>query len=281
MSHLCDDPIVSNLQLERFRLAELPVAEMQAVARAAAQNEAVRARLEDLDRDSAAILEELPPRIMGASIRARLKANGRAAVPLAPSWYRGVAAALTLAVVAGALLCLQPASATLRHRRAAFEETRLKGLRPLLFVFRQTETGAEALGPGGRAAEDDVVQLVYQAAGYRYGAIVSLDGRGVTTRHLPTSGKRASELNQGAPMALPAAYRLDDAPLFEVFYLVTADRPFDVSLVEAAARKVGRTGRPVERLPLGASFAQHSLVIRKTLRMTSLLDRTESLLGEE
>jgi len=82
-------------------------------------------------------------------------------------------------------------------------------------------------------------------------------------------------------MALPAAYRLDDAPLFEVFYLVTADRPFDVSLVEAAARKVGRTGRPVERLPLGASFAQHSLVIRKTLRMTSLLDRTESLLGEE
>jgi hypothetical protein len=32
------------------------------------------------------------------------------------------------------------------------------------------------------------VQLAYQAAGRHFGAIVSIDGRGVVTRHLPAAG---------------------------------------------------------------------------------------------
>jgi hypothetical protein len=263
MSDASHGSLVPDWQLELFRLGELPPDWMKSIARAAEEDEAVRKRLEALDRDSATILAELPPRVAGARIRARLEAPAARAFPRLPGWWEGLAAAFALAVVSGGAAVLPRAVEIFSSRRPGLEETRLKGLRPRLFVFRQTEAGAEALEPGSRAGPDDVLQLAYQSAGHRYGAIVSIDGRGVTTRHLPERGGQASELVSGAPMALSTAYRLDEAPRFEVFYLVAADEPFGLAVVEAAALKVSRTGKAVGRLPLGERFSQYSVVIRK------------------
>jgi hypothetical protein len=52
-------------------------------------------------------------------------------------------------------------------------ETRIKGLRPHLGVFRQTPAGVEALADGSLARDGDLVQLTYQAAGRRFGVILS------------------------------------------------------------------------------------------------------------
>jgi hypothetical protein len=263
MSHPWNGPIVPDWQLERFRLGELPPDQMQSVARAAEEDEAVRMRIEALERDSAAILAELPPWVMGVRIRARLEPFHAPASPRFPRWCEGLVATLAFVGVCGGLLGPRPAAEVSPPRTPVLEQTRLKGLRPRLFVFRQTEAGAETLETGSRAGRDDVLQLAYQSAGRRYGTIVSIDGRGVTTRHLPTRGVQASKLVSGPPVALQTAYRLDDAPRFEVFYLVAADEPFELTVVEAAARKVSRKGRPAERLPLGDGFSQHSLMIRK------------------
>lgn len=276
MSHGWSGPIVADWQLELFRLGELPRDQMQSIARALVEDEAVRGRLEALDRDSAVILTELPPRVAGARIRARLEASAAPAFPRFPRWCERLVTALALVVISVGLALLPRTAEISPSAGPALEQTRLKGLRPRLFVFRRTEAGAEVLEPGSRAGTDDVLQLAYQSAGHRYGAIVSIDGRGVTTRHLPTRGGQATELVAGAPMALPAAYRLDDAPRFEVFYLVAADEPFELTLVEAAALKTGRTGRLVERLPLGEGFSQHSFVIRKAGRPRARsTDRTD------
>src|SRR6185503_310143 len=78
--------------------------------------------------------------------------------------------------------------------------TRLKGLAPQLLLYREAgQAEAERLAPGAVARPHDVVQIAYQAAGRRYGAIVSVDGRGVVTRHLPATGARAAELRPGGP----------------------------------------------------------------------------------
>jgi hypothetical protein len=130
---------------------------------------------------------------------------------------------------------------------------------PRLFVYRKAPTGAEELAAGAAARENDVVQLAY-AAGRHFGTIVSIDGRGTVTRHLPAAGTLASPLKTGAAFALPEAYRLDDAPGFERFYFVTADQPFAVDLVlTAVAHAAGAEGR----LALPAGLDQYSFALRK------------------
>jgi hypothetical protein len=144
----------------------------------------------------------------------------------------------------------------------------MKGLSPHLLVFRQRATPTseiERLLPGTTVRQHDLVQLAYHAAGRRYGVIVSIDGRGLVTRHLPELGPQAVPLKPG-PVALPQSYELDDAPAFECFYLVAADRPFDVDSVVAAVRRrhagPSAAGEPA-RLDLPPSMDQSTFVLRK------------------
>jgi len=83
-----------------------------------------------------------------------------------------------------------------------------------------------------------------------------VDGRGVVTRHLPREGSQAATLGTGA-VALDLAYRLDDAPRWERFYLVAASRPFEIDEV---VREAGTAGYP---LALPAGFDQFTLALHK------------------
>ena len=110
--------------------------------------------------------------------------------------------------------------------------TRIKGgeQEPRLLVFRKLASGAERLGDGALARNGDLVQLAYRSGGLQYGAILSVDGRGTVTQHLPTTGTRAVPL--AAQDTLDVAYELDDAPRWERFYLVAADRRFGLAAVK-------------------------------------------------
>ena len=87
------------------------------------------------------------------------------------------------------------------------------------------------------------------------------------TRHLPKTGAQAAALQAGPPVPLAEAYKLDDAPDFERFYLVTADEPFTVDAVIAAVRRrydgLAESTPAGDRLDLPESFGQFSLVLRK------------------
>ena len=52
------------------------------------------------------------------------------------------------------------------------------------------------------------------------------------TVHLSGDSGKAAPLTSGRPIALSDAYQLDDAPLFETFYLVTAKDNFDIESVK-------------------------------------------------
>jgi hypothetical protein len=150
-------------------------------------------------------------------------------------------------------------------REAGDEGNRLKGLRPHLLLFRRTAQGVEKLAPGDRARQDDVIQLAYQAAGRSYGVIVSIDGRGVVTRHLPQDGAQSAELDRSGVATLAKAYRLDDAPRFERFIFITSDQPFAVDPILETARKTAADGGDMEAvpLPLPDSLNQSTFVLAK------------------
>jgi hypothetical protein len=142
-------------------------------------------------------------------------------------------------------------------------DDRVKGLKPSLTLYRKGPQGTEVLADNTAARAGDLVRVAYQAAGHAYGVIVSVDGRGGVTLHLPRSGPRAARLEPGDRVLLQAAYELDDAPRWEKFYLVAGDAPFDIEPIMAAAREAaaaaGDEGPPALVLPAGLEQASLSI----------------------
>ncbi|HEY3359658.1 MAG TPA: ActD-like protein [Polyangia bacterium] len=235
--------------LERLAADDLPPERAAEVrARLAAEPDGA-ARLAALAASNRAILARLPAPAMAAAIQARARRRRRfALLALAPAV---AAAALVVVVVTRAGPGVDPAG-------GGIEPTRIKGA-PQLVLHREAELKAERLAPGARVRAGEVVQVAYVAAGRRYGAIVSVDGHGKVTRHLPETGEDAPPLAAGGAVALPHAFELDEAPGFERFILVTAPAPFALAPVVAAARAAGAA----QPLALPAGLEQTSFLLRK------------------
>ena len=249
---------VRDWQLERYLLGELPPAQTFALWEALEQDQGLRRRLNELERHGTDLLAHHPPRVVAAGVRERLAQAQPARPRSLPRWMPSFA----LGAVVMACLALQPPSGPVPAEPDT--RTRIKGLTPQLLLFRKAPSSEiERLLPGTSARHHDLVQLAYQAAGRRYGVIVSIDGRGLVTRHLPAAGAQAVPLKAGLPV-LPQAYELDDAPAFERFYLVAADAPFPVESVVAAVRlRHGRPDAGPATLDLPPSMVQSTFVLRK------------------
>jgi hypothetical protein len=252
-------PSIPDWQLERYRLGELPGALAEAVGAALASDQALRLRAAELERHDAELFARHPPHRVAAEVRGRLA--------IRPAAVRTRLLLRPLPALAGAALLLLLLAPSLSRSPEPPALVGVKGLRPHLLLFRRAPTAEiERLPPGAAARAHDLVQLAYQGAGRRYGVIVSIDGRGLVTRHLPPRGPAAAALKPGA-VALSQAYELDDAPACERFYLVAADAPFAVGEVVEAVRLRHLRPGPAEGEPapleLPPSMAQHTFVLRK------------------
>ena len=263
---------VPDLVLERYRLGELPPAEAEALERRLAVEPELAARLEALDRSDEETRRRYPPAWLAEQIRQRRKPepSARPTRPWLVRWPvpAALAVAATLALVLAPRLLGPPSLEPAPGARPAPSAPgvgsgdRIKGLKPALVLFRKTDSGSETLADGAVARAGDVVRVGYRAAGRTHGVILSVDGRGVVTLHLPIRGGEAAPLRSGDAVLLDGAYELDDAPRFERFYLVTADEAFAVEpVVEAARRAAGAPAR--DELALTAPLEQTSFLLRK------------------
>jgi len=249
--------------LERYRLGELPPDETAALDRRLQVDEELRTRLVALDRSDVEVRERYPPQVLAAGVRMRLESRSAAATRpagigrLVWRWetVAALAVAVTLMVVVGPLL-VGPGNN---------ETDRVKGLEPTLVLYRKTTTGSERVEDGAVARAGDLIRIGYRAAGYSWGVIVSIDGRGVVTRHLPREGSRSAPLSRGPEELLDFAYELDDAPRWERFYFVAGSAPFDTGPVVEAARRVTVAGQagPPPLLPLQLDVRQSSVLLIK------------------
>jgi hypothetical protein len=228
---------VPDLYLERYRLGELPDDERDRIERLLELDLTLRHRLSALEDSEGEIARELPAPLMDGRIRARARAGGTARRVTTPAWRGWLSPALAAAAVV-----LAVGAGVLWSPGGGGDGIRLKGASPGLVVFRKTGDGSERLEPGATVHPGDLIRLGYRAAGRSYGAIVSTDGNGAVTMHLPASGGKAATLKAGGTVLLDFSYELDAAPRWERFYLVTGDQPFDVEPVRRAALEVAEAG---------------------------------------
>ncbi len=241
-------------KLERFRLDELPEEEMISIQKALDEDPDLSARLKALEGSDREIHESYPTDWVARQVVRRLERRG------VPSISRfgprlALAAVVLLAVVF--LIYLPGPEVPPTWDRKGMDGIRLKGVKPDLLLYRKRASEIEQLADSSVAYADDLIQIFYRAAGKPFGVIVSVDGRGTVTRHLPASGTRAVRLIQGDPVSLNYSYELDDAPKWERFYFFTANTSFDVRDVTQAAKD------GPDSLQVGREFEQFAITLYK------------------
>ncbi|RPJ55740.1 MAG: hypothetical protein EHM23_25255 [Acidobacteria bacterium] len=255
---------IPEIWLERFLLDELPPNEAEQVRRAVASDPVVAQKLDQLRQSGEELLRRYPPGLFTAKIRDRMPpAEPRRAPAVRSVFFSPVSLALlSVMVIAG--LSLPFFRQANREAPPTQEGVRGKGDETRLLVFLKTAEGVRQLSNGAKVGRNDIVQLSYYSAGQKYGVILSLDGQGSITQHLPEQGAQAPALSKGRATPLPSAFRLDEAPTGEIFFFVTSNQPFPVQLVRDAMRtpKTGWDHRS-RRLSLPAGYQQSTVMLEK------------------
>lgn len=238
--------------LERYAQGELDPQERHALAGRLAREPELARRLDALRSEDFEVLSRYPPEsVLGEVRRREGRPKPSARLPGRPILALGAAcAAATLLIV---FLQSHPQ-----------DSDRLKGDGARLLMYRVRDGVAEQLADGAMVEAGDTVQPHYLAAGEPFGMVLSLDGRGHCTLHLPDREDRAAELSSQGPVALPHSYRLDDAPSFERFFFVTGKSAFAVRPVVEACRALLASPDPVHAdLALPADVRASSFLVRK------------------
>lgn len=227
---------ISDLQLEQYILGELPPDKMKQLDKDRENNPELEKRIKAIESSSEDILSMYSPEYFGTLVRQKGMRQEKQSPFLTKErvrtfvWVFGSAAVFSLV-----LILLYP---TMLTKPITYDflsdngETRIKGVSSLL-VYRRD--GLPILS-GDRAGAGDNLQLYYRNDNYRYGAVISVDGRGVITRHYPLGSDKSATLKSGERTILPHSYELDDAPGFEIFYFFYSDKAFDITSVEESLR---------------------------------------------
>jgi hypothetical protein len=245
------DQRVPDWLLERLAAGELDEARAVQVKGRLEREEGGLGRLAALEISNREILGAHPPGPVAAEVNRRWRRKQTAP-------RRGPGAILFALPVVGAaaIMAVYVGRAHPPVPSAVDDQTRIKGgvVSPRIRVYRKEGEKVRLLVDGALVRPRDTVQVAYLAGGRRYGAVLSVDGRGVVTLHLPEQPGDSPVLATRGETALPHAYELDAAPGFERFVFVTAARPFRVQEI-ASALQQGK--------PLPAGMDQAVLTVRK------------------
>jgi hypothetical protein len=271
MKHDPGEPRLPDVVLERFRLNELPADLACLVEARIANDEHLQRRLDALRRSDDDIRVSYPGERFAETIRTRLdgRERARSPAPRRAAMYWIVPLTVAAATVALVLVIARTTSPPLpgfgHTRTGPTDMDRIKGLAPALRVYRKTSTSTEMLADGAFAHEGDVVRVGYEAAGRPYGLILSIDGRGGVTRHLPTTGDLAARLEPSSTVLLDQSYELDDAPRWERFFFITGMSRFALAPVLEAAEQASanRRDRPATDLALPYGLEQSIFSLQK------------------
>ena len=248
---------IPDIILERYRLNELPPGDADVITDRLSRDAGLRERLAALERSDDALRDQIE--------RLARRAPPRPAFDRRRAIAWAIPSVVVVAIVVIAVVAVTDAPI----RRPP--DDRIKGTGenggPALALYRRTPDGSERLADGAVARAGDLIRVGYRAAGRRYGAIVSIDGRGSVTVHLPSAGDRAAALENDATVLLDHAYELDDAPQWERFYFIAGQSAFAVApIVQAIREAAAQTGRRPTGLALPRGLDASSFTLQKESR---------------
>lgn len=267
---------ISDFKLERYLLGELSAEEMKALQQREAEDEIFAARVRMMREEGKRFLAENPFSVFESKLEnsardcfaadaARNDVGAERSVSLPNRtfntlWLK-VAAALVIALGVFSAVVLNRNVATYEGSGTSMEvaladtdnSTRIKGMSASLEVWKKTGDSAVQMVNLGDAFEGDEIQLRYRVPQKCFGMLFSMDGNGTITMHMG-EGDKAIELEPGKMTTLPFAYKLDNAPKFEKFFLLTSEKSFkidgndiDKSLRQPGVENVSFTLRKVEK----------------------------------
>lgn len=260
---------VPEITLERYRLGELDPAAMHRLDDRVAGDDVLRERLALLARADDEARRAYPPEALALDVRRQLQTASAEVPPHARlrRWALPLAAAALLVLVVARAGDWQASGRSSEDPTGTPIDGRAKGSDATLVVYRNTDAGAAVLADGEMVRTGDVIRIGYRVARPMYGAIMSVDGRGVVTRHLPDIGTAAVALVPGDLVLLDRAFELDDAPQVERVFLISAPEPFDLAPVLDAVRNAGHGTAPdSEALRLPDAFATTAFSLVKESR---------------
>jgi len=254
---------ISDRLLERFLLEELPAQQMKSLNTRIKADNMLTDRLNALKASNREILTQFPPQVMAEQISSRMQANrynnqhNSQLEKRRPFFFNKLTVSTVRLAVIPAMLAVVLLLFVLnpRHQNTPGPDdvnsllmtgNRIKGdeapdlNRLNLLVYRQRGTGHEQLKPGASAAAGDSLQLRYSVPEKLYCTIFSIDGNGVVTLHYPDRRSAPTVTDARRLITLESAYKLDDAPSFERFFLVASATPIDTAAVLTAAGNLAK-----------------------------------------
>lgn len=225
---------ISDLTLERYLLGELSAEEMKALQQREAEDEIFAARVRALRQENVRVLAENPFEALEEKLDAvesaqSAKGSNRYALALKVAAALVVALGIFSAVFMNRdVVVADAANSSMEVALADVQDdgVRIKGMSPSLEVWKKSGDSAVQVQNLGEATEGDEIQLRYRVAQKCYGMLISMDGNGTVTMHMG-EGYSAVPLEPGKMTTLPFAYKLDNAPKFEKFFLLTSGETFE------------------------------------------------------
>lgn len=167
--------------------------------------------------------------------------------------------------------CLAAASVFLMFTLATMDSPqessiRIKSADLNLVVYHKTPAGSEILPPSVPLRQSEEVQLAYFSRERLYAAILSLDGRGKVTHHLPLNGAGAPAIETEKIEILPYSYRLDDAPEYETFFLIVSQDPFEGRAMAPFLKAAYKNHSVNLELPSGFRYASFQVLKEEKTR---------------
>ena len=266
--------IVSAFLLEQYNMDEIGFNERHQVEDALAQDPTLAGALEDLKRADVDFQKRFPQEDFLAQVEAKLKIE-KTSEPdslfeeMLPNdsyskpkrnFFRGFTSRKRHTLVRklsfyAALLVMATALPfiVLMHSNASDMDRAkgdaVSGLSSQLSVYLKVE-GEDShinnveLYDGSTVRQGDIIQLVYQVSpnvsGDRHGVIFSIDGRSVVTLHYPYRIGQTTSLVANKSVPLHEAYKLDDAPYYEMFFFVVSDKPLETRAILYAAEELAK-----------------------------------------
>lgn len=258
-------------KLERYALGELPEADQKAVADEIARDPQVARQWQTLQDSNRLFFEQNDPESAAKRIQAMASARRTSSEStsfLAWIWKPAAAlATLGIAALIGTSVMTSGIAPDQAIAVAQIESPdsgiRVKGLQNRLELWQKTGDSIVMILDGAKANKGDLLQIRTQVNQKCFAAVLSLDGRGNWSTHLPEQGTGAVAMEPGNSGFLPFSYQLDDAPKYEVFWLVTSDSLFSVDSLVKGLSALSGSPIPPPVLPLGARFTQTRLAVIK------------------
>lgn len=225
---------ISDFKLERYLLGELSEKEMRELQERELSDEIFAARVAEMRLQGKRFVAENPFVALEAKMAAAEQSANDERKVVSIMWLK-VAAALVIALGVFSMVLLNRNVETFDSKDAAMQVamadvddgTRIKGMQASLEVWKKTGDSAVQMVNLGDAHEGDEIQLRYRVPQKCFGMLFSMDGNGTITMHMG-EGNKAIELEPGKMTTLPFAYKLDNAPKFEKFFLLTSQNSFEI-----------------------------------------------------